>query len=55
MAKKFGARLQADADGGPFLVRVDIKAGHGLGKPVTKMIDEDADIFTFLFSVLEVS
>ncbi len=55
MAKKFGARLQADADGGPFLVRVDIKAGHGLGKPVTKMIDEDADIFAFLFTVLEVS
>jgi prolyl oligopeptidase len=55
MAKKFGARLQAEADGGPFLVRVDIKAGHGLGKPVTKMIDEDADIFTFLFTVLEVS
>jgi prolyl oligopeptidase len=55
MAKKFAARLQAEADGGPFLARVDIKAGHGLGKPVTKMIEEDADIFAFLFTVLEVS
>jgi prolyl oligopeptidase len=48
MAKKFVARLQAEAAGGPFLIRVDTKAGHGAGKPVTKMIEEDADIFAFL-------
>ncbi len=48
MAKKFAARLQADADGGPFLIRVETKAGHGMGKPVTKLIDEDADILAFL-------
>jgi prolyl oligopeptidase len=48
MAKKFAARLQAEAEGGPFLIRVETKAGHGAGKPVTKLIDEDADIFAFL-------
>ena len=48
MAKKFAARLQADADGGPFLIRIETKAGHGMGKPVTKVIEEDADIFAFL-------
>ena len=48
MAKKLAARLQAEAAGGPFLIRIDMRAGHGAGKPVTKMIDEDADIFTFL-------
>ena len=48
MAKKFAARLQAEADGGPFLIRIETRAGHGLGKPVTKLIDEDADILEFL-------
>jgi prolyl oligopeptidase len=48
MAKKFAARLQAEGAGGPFLLRVETRAGHGAGKPVTKMIDEDADILAFL-------
>jgi prolyl oligopeptidase len=34
---------------------VETKAGHGAGKPVTKMIEEDADIFAFLFRVLNVA
>jgi len=28
---------------------VETKAGHGAGKPVSKQIDEQADIYTFLF------
>ena len=48
MAKKFAARLQAEGRGGPFLIRVETKAGHGAGKPVSKMIEEDADILEFL-------
>jgi prolyl oligopeptidase len=49
MAKKLGARLQA-AQGGdaPILVRVERKAGHGAGKPISKTLDEQADIFRFL-------
>jgi prolyl oligopeptidase len=55
MAKKFAARLQAaDSDATPVLIRVETKAGHGAGKPVSKMIEEDADIFAFLFKYLGV-
>jgi prolyl oligopeptidase len=55
MAKKFAARLQAaDGDSTPVLIRVETKAGHGAGKPVSKMIEEDADIFAFLFKYLAV-
>ncbi len=55
MAMKFAARLQeADADDTPVLLRVETKAGHGVGKPVSKMIEEDADIFAFLLKYLEV-
>jgi prolyl oligopeptidase len=53
MAMKFAARLQeADADETPVLLRVEMKAGHGAGKPVAKLIEEDADIFAFLFKYL---
>ena len=52
MAKKFAARLQADGDGGPFLIRVETKAGHGAGKPVAKVIDEDADILAFVLDAI---
>jgi prolyl oligopeptidase len=53
LAKKFAARLQAATSGeAPILVRVETKAGHGGGKPVSKRIDEQADIYTFLFDVL---
>jgi prolyl oligopeptidase len=50
LAKKFAARLQ-EATGGekPILIRVETKAGHGAGKPISKQIDEQADIYTFLF------
>ena len=32
----------------PLLVRVDVKSGHGAGKPTTKSIEEYTDIFCFL-------
>ncbi len=46
-AKKFAATLQAGAVG-LTLLRVDTDAGHGLGKPITKVLEEIADIYTFL-------
>ena len=50
LAKKFAARLQeATAGDKPILIRVETKAGHGAGKPISKQIDEQADIYTFLF------
>jgi prolyl oligopeptidase len=50
LAKKFAARLQEATRGdAPILIRIETKAGHGAGKPVSKQIDEQADIYTFLF------
>ena len=46
---KFAAALQAaQAGDAPILIRIDTDAGHGLGKPVHKLIDERADVLTFL-------
>jgi prolyl oligopeptidase len=48
--KKLAARLQAAQAGEePILLRVETKAGHGAGKPTSKIIDEQADIWTFVF------
>jgi prolyl oligopeptidase len=48
-ARKFAATLQAaDTGENPILLRVEFKAGHGLGKPTGKVIDEVADIYAFL-------
>jgi prolyl oligopeptidase len=32
----------------PVLIRVETRAGHGAGKPTSKLIEENADIFAFL-------
>ena len=51
-AKKMAARLQAMAKNGPdrpILLRIEPKAGHGAGKPVSKLIEESADAWSFLF------
>jgi prolyl oligopeptidase len=45
---KYAAALQA-AQGGddPVLIRIDTQAGHGAGKPLTKLLEEDADWMSF--------
>ncbi len=53
-AKKMAALMQAEAKNGtsrtrPILLRIESKAGHGAGKPVTKQIEEFTDIYSFLF------
>lgn len=47
---KYIARLQ-EAHGGdnPVLIRVDVDAGHGAGKPISKTIEEQADVWSFFF------
>jgi prolyl oligopeptidase len=46
---KFAAALQAaQAGDAPIVVRIDTDAGHGVGKPVSKLIDERADVLAFL-------
>ena len=51
---KFAAALQA-AQGGsaPILIRIETKAGHGAGKPTSKLIEEVADRWAFLVKTLE--
>jgi len=53
-AKKMAAEMQAEAKNGasktrPILLRIESKAGHGAGKPVTKQIEEFTDMYSFLF------
>jgi len=50
---KFAAALQ-EAQGGsaPILIRVETKAGHGAGKPTSKIIEAIADRWAFLMRVL---
>ena len=53
-AKKMTAEMQAEAKNGtshtrPILLRIESKAGHGAGKPVTKQIEEFTDVYSFLF------
>jgi prolyl oligopeptidase len=51
-AKKMTALLQAEASNGPdrpILLRVDTKAGHGVGKPVGKLVEDSVDFWSFLF------
>jgi len=46
---KFAARLQEYHTGAnPVLIRVDVNAGHGAGKPTSKQIDEATDIWSFV-------
>jgi prolyl oligopeptidase len=33
----------------PTLIRIETKAGHGGGKPTTKIIEESADVYSFTF------
>jgi prolyl oligopeptidase len=47
---KFAARLQETHKGeNPVLIRIEINAGHGAGKPMSKVIDEQADHWAFMF------
>ena len=51
---KFAARLQeCQAGSAPVLSRIETKAGHGAGKPTTKVIEEVADQWAFLVKNLD--
>ncbi|OLT59020.1 prolyl oligopeptidase family serine peptidase [Moorena bouillonii] len=52
---KFAAALQEAHEGEqPVLIRIETKAGHGAGKPTSKIIEEIADKWAFLLRSLEV-
>ena len=53
-ARKMIARLQTATSGdAPILLRYEQSAGHGRGKPLHKIVDEWADIWSFVFAQLE--
>ena len=53
---KFASALQAAQDcEAPVLIRIQVKAGHGFGKPTTILIQELADIFAFLVDQLGIA
>ena len=52
---KYTATLQeAQAGPAPVLIRIETRAGHGAGKPTSKIIQEQADIYAFLVKSLGV-
>ena len=54
-ARKMTARLQAaSSTGRPVLLRLEARAGHGAGKPLSKVLDELTDSWAFVFSELGV-
>jgi prolyl oligopeptidase len=54
-SRKMTARLQAASSSGrPILLRTSSTAGHGFGTAVDEVIEQDADVLTFLFDQLGV-
>jgi prolyl oligopeptidase len=54
-ARKMTARLQAATSSSrPILLRLEARAGHGAGKPLSKVLDELTDTWSFVFSELGV-
>jgi prolyl oligopeptidase len=50
---KFAARLQACHEGPePVLIRIEQDAGHGAGKPTSKILDEQADKWAFMLEAM---
>jgi prolyl oligopeptidase len=53
---KYAAELQhAQTGDEPKIIRIDSKAGHGGGKPMAKVIEEQADIYAFILYNIGVS
>jgi prolyl oligopeptidase len=51
---KFAAALQAANSGkNPTLIRIDVNAGHGAGKPISKIIDAQTDVWAFVMENLD--
>ena len=46
--------LHATAGDKPVLIRIETRAGHGAGKPTSKLIEEAADKLAFLVRELQV-
>jgi prolyl oligopeptidase len=46
---KFAAHLQeSGSSDNPLLIRIETNAGHGAGKPISKIIELESDIYAFI-------
>ena len=53
---KYAAALQAaDTGPAPKLIRIETQAGHGAGKPTSKIIEERADMLAFFANTFQMS
>jgi len=53
---KYIAELQSKYNGeNPVMIRIETQAGHGAGKPTSKIIEEVADVWSFIFYNLGVT
>ncbi|PZP26911.1 MAG: S9 family peptidase [Roseateles depolymerans] len=51
---KYAATLQAaDTGPAPKLIRIEVNAGHGAGKPTSKIIEERADVLAFIANTMK--
>ncbi|MDR1478585.1 MAG: prolyl oligopeptidase family serine peptidase [Planctomycetaceae bacterium] len=51
---KFAATMQQKSTSKkPIYIRIETKAGHGAGKPISKQLDEEADVWSFILDQLE--
>jgi prolyl oligopeptidase len=53
-SRKMTARLQASGTKRPVLLRTSGNTGHGIGTPLSERIEEDTDVYGFLFHELGV-
>ncbi len=51
-SRKMAARLQAAGSPAPVLLRISTTSGHGMGTSLDELIEQDADVFAFLFAQL---
>ena len=53
---KYAATLQAAETGKePKLIMIQSNAGHGAGKPMSKVLEEQASIYSFIFYNMEIT
>jgi prolyl oligopeptidase len=50
---RFAAAMpHADPGRRPILIRIDLETGHGVGKPLSKRVLEQADVYAFVLHAI---
>ncbi|KAL1193179.1 Acylamino-acid-releasing enzyme 1 [Cardamine amara subsp. amara] len=55
MQYELGLSLENSPQTNPLIARIEVKAGHGAGRPTQKMIDEAADRYAFMAKMVDAS